>query len=175
MRIISGQARGLNLASPEGNGTRPTLDRVREAIFSMLFDRTHGAKVLDLFAGSGAMGLEAVSRGAAEADFVDIDPSSCRCVEKNIEKTRFSNCRVFNTDFQRFLENCNKKYDLVFLDPPYESQYYSKALELLKKRNLLQDGAMIVAECSISHVLDCQGFEVYRQRKYGKVNVYLLT
>ncbi|MBQ6998704.1 MAG: 16S rRNA (guanine(966)-N(2))-methyltransferase RsmD [Clostridia bacterium] len=174
MRIISGRARGTNLFAPEGLDTRPTLDRVREAIFSMIFTRTDGARVLDLFAGSGAMGLEALSRGAVAADFVDISPKACECVRKNLEKTRLESAKVSNTDFKTFLSNCNGCYDIIFLDPPYEAGYYSTALDIIKERSLLGDDGIIVLECSEPDGFDCRGFEVYRQRKYGKAAVYLL-
>jgi len=174
LRIISGRARGTNLFAPEGLDTRPTLDRVREAIFSMIFTRTDGARVLDLFAGSGAMGLESLSRGAVEADFVDISPKACDCVRKNLEKTRLEGAKVLNSDFKTFLSNCTECYDIIFLDPPYEAGYYSTALDIIKERSLLSDDGIIVLECSVPDGFDCRGFEVYRQRKYGKASVYIL-
>ncbi len=174
MRIISGRARGTNLFAPEGLDTRPTLDRVREAIFSMIFTRTDGARVLDLFAGSGAMGLEALSRGADWADFVDISSKACECVRKNLEKTRMQNAKVSNTDFKTFLTSCTDGYDIIFLDPPYEAGYYSYALDIIKERSLLNADGIIVLECGAPDGFDCRGFEVYRQRKYGKANVYIL-
>lgn len=174
MRIISGKARGAKLFAPDGVDTRPTLDRVREAIFSMLTGSVEGACVLDLFAGSGAMGLEALSRGAEHADFADISREACRCVEKNIEKTRLTDSSVARADFKSFLQSCAKKYDIIFLDPPYASEYYATAFELIKKNNLLADGGIIVAECDGAYELDTDGFEVCRQRRYGKAAVYIL-
>lgn len=173
MRIISGRARGAKLFAPDGMDTRPTLDRVREAVFSMIFTHTEDARVLDLFAGSGAMGLEALSRGAAECDFVDIAPKACECVRKNMEKTRLTG-RVSNMDFKSFLSKCTAGYDLIFLDPPYESGFYSTALDIIKERGLLNEDGMIVAECADPAGFDARGFEIYRQRKYGKAAVYLL-
>lgn len=173
MRIISGKARGTNIISPEGESTRPTLDRVREAIFSMLFDATTGAVVLDLFAGSGAMGLESLSRGAVRVDFVDSDSKACDVVRRNIAKTRLTDADVHNCDFKRFLQTTNTKYDLIFLDPPYEAGFYNEALDLIIKGDLLASGGIIVAE-SNSDCLECAGFEVFRMRKYGKVFVYIL-
>lgn len=174
MRIISGRARGTKLLAPDGIDTRPTLDRVREAIFSMLMGLVEEAFVLDLFAGSGAMGLEALSRGADYADFVDISQDACRCVEKNIEKTRFLNCKITKADFKFFLQTCAKSYDIIFLDPPYASEYYTSALELIKKNNLLSADGVIVAECDSAYDFESCGFEIYRQRKYGKAAVYIL-
>lgn len=174
MRIISGKARGTKLFAPEGLDTRPTLDRVREAVFSMIFTRTDGARVLDLFAGSGAMGLEALSRGAVAADFVDIAPKACECVRKNLEKTHLEGAKVVNTDFKNFLSNCTEGYDIIFLDPPYEAGYYSAALDIIKERSLLNVDGIVVLECAKPDGFDCRGFEIYRQRKYGKAAVYLL-
>lgn len=173
MRIISGKARGTNLFSPLISDTRPTLDRVREAIFSMLFDATDDAEVLDLFAGSGAMGLESLSRGAKHADFVDANSGACETVRKNIEKTRLLNSDVFNCDFKKFLNTATKKYSLIFLDPPYEAGYYGEAFSIINARSLLAEDGIIVAESSNPN-LDCGGFEVHRMRKYGKVFVYIL-
>lgn len=175
MRIISGRARGAKLFAPEGLDTRPTLDRVREAVFSMIFTHVDGARVLDLFAGSGAMGIEALSRGAASVDFVDITPRACDCVRKNLEKTRLEGAEVTNADFKSFLAKCTAGYDLIFLDPPYESGYYGTALDIIKERRLLNDDGIIVAECADPKGFDSRGYEVYRQRKYGKAAVYLLT
>lgn len=174
MRIISGKARGTNLFAPEGLDTRPTLDRVREAIFSMIFTRIDDARVLDLFAGSGAMGLESLSRGAAEVDFVDISPKACDCVKKNLDKTRLEGGRVTNCDFKTFLAKCKGAYDIIFLDPPYAAGYYDTALDIIKENGLLADDGIIVAECDDPNGFDSRGFEIDRQKKYGKASVYLL-
>jgi len=175
LRIISGKSRGTKLFSPEGEDTRPTLDRVREAIFSMIAEIIPASKVLDLFAGSGAMGLEALSRGADMADFVDISSAACSVIAKNIDKTHLDGGRIHNCSFEVFLKRCSDKYDLIFLDPPYSAGYYRTALDAVKEYKLLADGGMIVAECSSETELDCMGFEIFRMRKYGKVNVYILT
>ena len=110
MRIISGSLRGLKLVSLEGSDTRPTLDNVKEAIFSMLFGKVADAKVLDLFAGSGSLGLEALSRGAKEAVFVDLNPKACHVIEQNIEKARFKDAaKVCRLDANKFLEKAKAK------------------------------------------------------------------
>ncbi len=176
MRVISGSARGLKLESLDGLSTRPTLDRVKEAIFSMLFDRTVGASVLDLFAGSGAMGIEALSRGADRCVFVDSAGDAAAVVARNLAKAGFgakSDVRVCG--FDRFLETTDKSFNLVFLDPPYRSDYLKKSLFLLHERRLLSDGAVVVAECDNSLPPDIPaGFEVVRRRSYGRVSVNIL-
>lgn len=174
LRIISGSARGTKLFAPEGLDTRPTLDRVREAVFSMIFDRIDDAVVLDLFAGSGAMGLESLSRGALSSDFVDIDSSAVKCIRDNIEKTHLEGAYVFNQDFKTFLKNCTKKYNIIFLDPPYQAGYYETALDTIREKDLLSDDGIIVVESGSAN-LDPRGYDIYRQRKYGKANVYLLN
>lgn len=124
MRIISGSVGGLRLQAPDSIA-RPTSDRVREALFSILADRVHGARLLDLFAGSGALGLEALSRGAASADFVDQDRRACEVIRRNLAHTMLGHpgVRIHPTDAMRFLRSTAKgspaRYDLVFADPPY--------------------------------------------------------
>lgn len=176
LRVISGSARGLKLESLDGLSTRPTLDRVKEAIFSMLFDKTADASVLDLFAGSGAMGIEALSRGAAECVFVDNARDAAAVVGRNLAKARFeARADVRMCAFDSFLKMNDKKFDLVFLDPPYRSDYLKKSLSLLHDRHLLSDGAVVVAEYDKSIPPDIPaGFEVIRRRSYGRVSVNIL-
>ncbi len=176
MRVISGSARGLKLESLDGLSTRPTLDRVKEAIFSMLFDRTADASVLDLFAGSGAMGIEALSRGAAECVFVDNARDAAAIVGRNLAKARLeARADVRVCAFDSFLEATDKKFDLVFLDPPYRSDYIKKSLSLLHDRHLLADGAVVVAEYDKNFPADIPAeFEIVRRRSYGRVSVNIL-
>lgn len=122
MRVIAGAYKGHRIEPPKGHTARPTLDRVREALFSML-GSIEGLRVLDLFAGSGALGIEAVSRGASTATFVDSDPGSVRAIETNVERLGLEQARVFRSDAIRFLEGAARHgecWDLVFLDPPYK-------------------------------------------------------
>ena len=175
MRVISGTARGLKLASLDGLDTRPTLDRVKEALFSMLFDKLADAVVLDLFAGSGALGIEALSRYAVHCTFVDANPKAIDVVKLNLNKARFvDKSKVILSDSVEFLKKADGKYDLVFLDPPYAAGLYSEVLTLIKERKLLKKDGLIVAECDASHELDAKGFNVVKNKIYGKVRLYVL-
>lgn len=178
MRVISGTARGLRLKSLEGLDTRPTLDNVKEAIFSMLFSVCPDATVLDLFAGSGAMGIEALSRGAKEAVFADLNPRACSVVRENIEKARMTDrATVVNTDAARYLETAGKsgmKFDLIFLDPPYALGLIDDALRLIGEYNLLSEGGLVVCEFDSGTVVDIQDFNLVKDKRYGRVCVNIL-
>ena len=170
MRVISGTARGCRLASPDGIDTRPTADRVKEAMFSIIQAFVHDSDALDLFAGSGGLGIEALSRGASHCDFVEQSARAIAVVTANLEKTRLSDFSVHKQSAERFLWSCSKKYDLVFLDPPYKKQLCDKALSMLKERKLLAENAIVVCETSCDEEIDSP-FEVYRRSKYGTVKV----
>ena len=150
MRIITGSARGIQLQTLEGMlVTRPTTDRVKEALFSMLQFDIEGRKVLDLFAGSGQLGLEALSRGAAKAVFIDSSREAVDIILKNAAKTRLKDrCSVSATDFKGYLASASgrEKFDIIFLDPPYNSEYMAEALELIEKNGILALNGVVVCE-----------------------------
>ncbi len=153
MRIISGSARGTKLVTLEGDNTRPTLERVKEALFSMIQFEIANARVLDLFAGSGQLALEALSRGALEADAVDSSSEANRVIRQNIEKTRMGQkCRLWKMTSDAFLRASagRRKYDLVFLDPPYAKGLIPDSLRAIHRNGMLADGAVIVCELSAS-------------------------
>ena len=176
MRVIAGDFRGVKLLSLEGSDTRPTLDRVKEAIFSMLFGLCDEACVLDLFAGSGGMGIEALSRGAAECIFVDNNKKAIEIIKANVEKTRSENkSTIIYGGFDSYLNKTDKKFDLVFLDPPYESSFYNEALSLIYERDLLNDGAIIVLEKDKEKQFDfTDRYRVVKEKNYGRVTVCML-
>lgn len=178
MRIITGKARGVRLTTlPGEDTTRPTTERVKESVFSALQFQVEGRCVLDLFAGSGQMGLEAMSRGAASCVFVDADRAACDVVRKNAKDTRLEeNIRVINSDAVRFLERDSGKYDLVFLDPPYKAALLPQILPLLVAH--LRAGATVVCETDANTVLPEQIDGVLtaeKQRRYGKTQVTYYT
>lgn len=149
MRIITGTARGTRLRTLEGERTRPTAERVKEAVFSMLQFELEGRAVLDLFSGSGQLGLEALSRGAARATLIDESREAVEIILENAKKTRlFDRCRVSCTDYAAFVRGVagREKYDVVFLDPPYDSNLVAESLDRLARGSVLAAGAAIVCE-----------------------------
>lgn len=178
MRVISGTARGLKLTAPEGMDTRPTLDRVKEALFSMLTPYIIDAKILDMFAGSGALGIEALSRGGASAVFLDNAKSGEKAVIANLEKARLKDKAVVkNTDALDFLKHTDEKFSLIFIDPPYGGGLYEKALDLIVKRDLLAKDGVIAVEwdMDVHEPVFTQKLVRFKDRSYGRVHITLLT
>lgn len=150
MRIITGSARGTNLVTLDGETTRPTTDKVKEALFSMIQFDLEGRNVLDLFAGSGQLGLEALSRGAAKATFIDESRNAVDVIIENAKKTHlFEKCRVSTSGAVPFLKSAagKEKYDIVFLDPPYDSGLLAQSLKMMADGSVLAPGAILVCEC----------------------------
>ena len=120
MRVITGKARGVALKTPDGMATRPTTDRVKEAMFSIIQFDIPGAKVLDLFGGTGQLGIEALSREAKSAVFVDEREEACKLIRENLKRTKLEkDARVIRSDYANYLKNCTEQFDIIFLDPPY--------------------------------------------------------
>lgn len=176
MRVIAGQSRGRKLVSAEGRDTRPTTDRVKESMFNLLAPYVCGANVLDLFAGSGALGIEALSRGAEKAVFVEKNAAALKNIETNLENTRLKDrAEVFFGDYEKYLLSCSEKFDIVLLDPPYDSGFYGVALDLLAERGLLWHGSVVALEHSDKIAAPQSGeFEIYTDRKYGSSMVAIL-
>lgn len=149
MRIITGSARGIALDTLEGDATRPTGDRAKEALFSMIQFDIEGRRVLDLFAGSGQLGLEALSRGAEHCVFIDGSREASDIVLTNAKKTKlFDKCRISTTDYAAYLKGAadRDRFDIVFLDPPYASDYIANSLRLIADGDLMRAGGRIVCE-----------------------------
>jgi 16S rRNA (guanine966-N2)-methyltransferase len=180
MRIIAGTARGRRLKCPRGRRTRPTPDRVRESIFSIVGVKVLGARVLDLFAGTGAMGLEALSRGAAEAVFVERDLSAVDCLRENARLCGFEKeTAILNSPVRPFLRNgeLGSGFDLVFADPPYTGSEASLTLLALSKRaKSLREGCLFVLEHASSDSPELQPdcMEIIDRRRYGNTAVTFL-
>jgi len=172
MRVITGTARGKRLMTLEGNDVRPTSDKVKEGIFSAIQFDIEGRKVLDLFAGSGQLGIEALSRGAEKAVFVDASSNSLRVVNQNIQSVGFSDrSEVYAGDAVSFLLRSSDTFDIVFIDPPYATDLVEKVLDILPDR--LSRCAIIICETDINKELPKSAgeFEIYRKYKYGKTAI----
>lgn len=175
MKIITGSAKGVNLETLSGNMTRPTSQRVKEAVFSMIQFDIEGAIVLDLFAGCGQMGLEALSRGAKKATFCDSSREATEIVIKNAKKTKlFDKCRVSTCDYKQMLKGISskEKYDIIFIDPPYKKGAVSEVLELVVKCDVLNSGAFVICESGEENILEensevLKKLEVYKKSRYS--------
>ena len=181
MKIITGIAKGMNLETLEGEATRPTSQRVKEAIFSMLRFELEGRTVLDLFAGSGQIGLEAISCGAATAVLCDKARDAVAVIEKNVDKAHMNEqCTVICADYAeciRRMEAQGKKFDLVFIDPPYASALVFEALTCLLKHGLLKPTSLLVCESGSELCLDgdlANAFDVIKRTRYGVAYVTIL-
>jgi 16S rRNA (guanine966-N2)-methyltransferase len=178
MRIISGTCRGRKLVEIQGRAIRPTSDRTREAVFNILGPRVRGARVLDLFAGTGALGIEALSRGADHATFVDI---SCDSIHENLNRCRFEGqatvicCDIIKTFSPAGLKG--PPFDLVFIDPPYEKKYIEQTLEKACFLDLLARDSILIAEHSYKENLeiDFSALDIYRQKKYSKTIISFIN
>ncbi len=176
MRVIAGSARGTKLLCPEGLAVRPTHDRVKEALFSMLNGRLSGAFVLDLFAGTGSLGIEALSRGAAGAVFVDASVDSLKAAENNLIKTHLTDrAKLIKSDYLAFLQSTSDFYDIIFLDPPYQGDFLARSLEVIAERNLLSPDGIIYCETEGEPPVQTEKlFHIVRDKRYGRARVLLL-
>ena len=176
MRVITGSARGVRLQAPKGMDTRPTLDQVKEGIFSAIQFEVEGRRVLDLFAGSGQMGIEALSRGAKSAVFVDMRQDACAVVWANLEKTRLTpNAQVLRSDYLSYLSHCRETFDLIFLDPPYAEIFLENALKSISEIDILSECGILICERPAEKTLPAQigCLHVSREYRYGRVAVSL--
>lgn len=174
MRVITGSARGRRLQTLEGQEVRPTPERIKEAVFSIIQFQIEGRRFLDLFAGSGQMGIEALSRGAREAVFVDSRKDSVQIIRENLEKTGLSRQgKVVNMDSLAFLSQPNGKFDLAFLDPPYRTGLLEKALEMTSA--VVKPGGVILCEHPADEELPGQAGDFVKRRDYrhGKILISL--
>ena len=172
MRVISGKARGVNLKTPEGILTRPTIDRVKEALFSIINFDIPASNVLDLFGGTGQLGIEALSRGAKSAVFVDQREDACKLIKENLRRTKLEqDAKVVRMDYLDYLKRCKDKFDIIFLDPPYAEVFLENALKCITEIDILQSGGIIVAERPLGKDLpwDFEGYTRSKDYKYGKV------
>ena len=173
MRVIAGSARRLLLKTVEGMDTRPTQDRIKETLFNMINNDVYGASFLDLFAGSGGIGIEALSRGAKEAVFIDNGSRQIVCIRDNLKTTRLEEkALVINSDVisgLKMLEKNGRRFDLIFMDPPYDHEYEKHVMESLKDSSLIDDDSLMIIEASLETDFSWagpMGFEIVRTKEY---------
>lgn len=181
MRVIAGKARRIQLKSMEGMNTRPTTDRIRETLFNMLSQDIYGSHFLDLFSGSGAIGIEALSRGAASAVFVENNRQAVQCIRENLLKTRLLQEAVIMpmdcASAIHRLEAERQYFDIVFMDPPYNRQFEREMLELMKHASFIDEDTMIIIEASLEtdfDWLEASGYELTKVKKY-KTNQHVFV
>ena len=171
MRVITGKARGVVLNTPKGMHTRPTADRVKEALFSIIQFDIPASKVLDLFGGTGQLGIEALSRDAKYAVFVDEREDSCKLIRENLKKTRLDGfAKVVRSDYAAYLRSCKEKFNIIFLDPPYAEVFLENSLKMITEIDILETGGIIVTERPLGKDLLCtfSGYTRSKDYKYGK-------
>ena len=183
MRIIAGKNKGTKLNTLDGNDiTRPTLDRIKESLFSILYPNLENSKILDLFGGSGALALEALSRDAKYAVICDKSYKAIKVIKENVSKTKQeNNVKILNKDFEisiRMLAEANEKFDIIFLDPPYKTNYIQKSVDLIIEKNILEENGIIVAETDelnkVLQQLNDENINIYDIRKYGRVDIIFI-
>ena len=179
VRVIAGRALGLRLQVPDGNQVRPTSDRVRESLFNILNHRFglsfEGLRVLDLYAGAGTLGIEALSRGASEAYFIEKSQRVAQTLEKNLNRVP-GKSRVIVMDAERFLKSEGQSFDLVFMDPPYAHENLTRMLGLLSSETWLNDEALVcVEQASQSNIESVDGLSLDFHRVYGASAVGILS
>lgn len=173
MRIISGMKKGCKLIEFMGEDIRPTTDRVKESVFNLIQEYIPDARVLDLFAGSGALCYEAISRGAAMGVCTDISPESVKVILKNRDKLGFDEAvKVYNSGAEDFLKKTKDNFDIVFMDPPYNKGFIVPVIEMIVERNILSDNGIIVVESDNPDAIpEIYGVTAIKQRRYGRTNV----
>lgn len=178
MKVISGIYKGRKITGYDIEGTRPTIDRVKESLFAMIQEDIPKSMVLDLFAGSGSLGIESLSRQAKHVYFVDHNKKAISTIKNNIKTIGINNCTIIYDDYKKALKTLkdqNIKFDLIFLDPPYETEYIKKSLEFIEKYDLLaKDGLIICESNSKNKIIISSSWKEIKEKKYGDKWVVIL-
>lgn len=178
MKIISGLYKGRIIEGYDLDGTRPTMERVKESLFAMIQNNLAGATVLDLFSGSGNLGIEALSQGAKYAYLVDNNIKATKTIEKNLTNICIENAEIINADYLKALnivKEKNIKFDLIFLDPPYQTNFIEKSIEQITKNELLnKDGLIICESDSLDRIVYNDSYKIIKEKKYGDKWVVIL-
>lgn len=176
MRVIAGSARSIPLVAPEGLDTRPTQDRIKETLFNMIQFEVGDSIFVDLFAGSGGIGIEALSRGARKAYFVDKDSASIQCIKQNLNKTKLMDkAQIFSQDVFAYCRGLKERCDFVFMDPPYDHEYEKEVLNILVDSKAVDEATTIIIEASLEtefDYVDALGYEIIKQKQY-KTNQHI--
>ena len=173
MKVISGLLKGRNIKGFDIDGTRPTMDRVKESLFSIIQSYIDDAIVLDLFAGSGNLGIEAISNGCKKCYFVDKNKIACNVIKENISNFKIDNGTVINDDYMNALNNLKDiKFDLVFLDPPYKYDYIDKAIDFIIKNDMINDKGLIICEYE-NEINKDYNLSIFKEKKYGSKKVVI--
>lgn len=180
MRIISGKARGTKLYTLDGTATRPTLDRVKESLFNIIQNDIEDSTVLDLFSGSGAIGLEFLSRGAKRAVLCDNSKDAIKIIKQNVQKTHFEEiAEIYNMEFTKLVERLqNQKFDIIYIDPPYATDFIKISLEKIIEYKLVNENTKIIVETDdetrILNQIEKMDVEITDKRKYGRATIIFL-
>ena len=176
MKIISGLYKGRVLEGFDIDGTRPTMDRVKESLFATIQNKIPNSTVLDLFSGSGNLGIEALSQGASKAYLVDNNKKAINTIEKNINKLNIENVEIIKNDYKEAIKDFSKEqFDLIFLDPPYKTNYIEESIKLIEKYNILKEDGIIICESdNLDKIVYSNVYKAVKEKKYGDKYVVLL-
>lgn len=175
MKIISGKYKGRNIEGFTIDGTRPTMDRVKESLFAMIQSYIDEANVLDLFSGSGNLALEALSEGAKSITLVDSNYKAIKVINNNLKNIGINDAKVLNMDYKKAIEVLDEKFDIIFLDPPYKTNYIEESLKLISKYNILSNNGIIVCESdSLDKIVYDDNYKSIKDKKYGDKYVVIL-
>ncbi len=164
MRVISGKYKGKKLDGFDIDGTRPTMDRVKESLFAMIQNKLTGSKCLDLFAGSGALGIEALSNNACLCVFIDNNKEAIKTLKSNMSSLT-DNINILFIDYKKYLKMTEDKFDIIFLDPPYKTKQLNKAIQIIEQNNILEDGGLLVCEYEVEEPIS--NYKLIKEKKYG--------
>lgn len=178
MKVISGLYKGRIIEGFDMDGTRPTMERVKESLFATIQNNIEDAVVLDLFSGSGNLGIEALSEGAKYAYLVDYNVKAAKTIKRNLDTIGITNAEVINMDYLKaldYLKNKDIKFDLIFLDPPYQTSFIEKSVESITKNNLLKEDGLIICESdSLDRIVYNDNYKIIKDKKYGDKWVVIL-
>lgn len=175
MKIISGKYKGRNIEGFMIDGTRPTMDRVKESLFAMIQNYINESNILDLFSGSGNLAIESLSEGAKSITLVDSNYKAIKVINNNLKNIGIDNAKVFNMDYKKAIETLKEKFDIIFLDPPYKTNYIEEAIKLITKYDILSNEGIIVCESdSLDRIIYDDNYKAIKDKKYGDKYIVIL-